>query len=146
MSQNKRYYKIYNYKEIYSEFESHLTKKDYEDSDVNKYIKNNMNNYSYNELEIMKETTLKYKERKSFEATVGFSALSAIFTLLAILVAIISVDKGLQALNKEWLIITLVIYVFLTTGFAFYLLNRSTKIIRTVNLLDIAIRLRKSKI
>ncbi|MEQ6355498.1 hypothetical protein ABNX05_12785 [Lysinibacillus sp. M3] len=146
MSQNKKYYKIYNFKEIYSEFESHLTKKDYEDSDVNKYIKDNMNKYFYNELEIMKETTLKHKERKSFEGTVAFSALSAIFTLLAILVAIISVDKRLQGLKEVCLIIILFIYVLLTTGFAFYLLKESTKIIRTENLLDITIRLRKSKI
>lgn len=139
MSQNKkyRYYKIYNYKKIYLEFESHLKKKIYEDSYVNNYIQYNMNKYSDDELEVMKESTLKYKERNSLEVTVGISALTAIFTLLAILVAV-SNDNGLGLI-----LIIIGIYALMIGFITSYFLNKDSRITRTANLLDIAIRLRK---
>lgn len=149
MSQNKRYYKIYNYKEIYSEFESHLKKNINEDSTVNNYISHNMKKYSDDELEVMRESTLKYKERISFEATVGISALTAIFTLFAILVAAalaVSGDKGLGVKGLGIIFIILCIYALMIGRIATYFFKKEAQIIKTANLLDIAIRLRKNKI
>jgi len=144
MSLNKRYYKIYNYKKIYLEFKPHLKQKIYVDSHVNNYINNSMKKYSNEELEVMKESTIKFKEHNSFETTVTISVLSAIFTLLAILVAV-SIDKGLGGLSEAWLIITLVVYLLITVSFFIFALRKSSQIIRTANLLDIAIRLRKQE-
>lgn len=149
MSQNKRYYKIYNYKEIYSEFESHLKKNINEDSTVNNYIKYNMNKYSDDELEVMRESTLKYKELNSFAATVGISALTAIFTLFSILVATavaLSGDNGLRVKILAIIFIILCIYALMIWRIASYFFKKEAQIIKTANLLDIAIRLRKNKI
>lgn len=149
MSQNKRYYKIYNYKEIYSEFESHLKKNINEDSTVNNYIKHNMNKFTDDELEVMRESTLKYRERNSFDATVGISALTAIFTLFAILVAAALAapgDKGLGVNGLGIILIFLFIYALMIGRIATRLFKKEAQIIKTANLLDIAIRLRKNKI
>ncbi len=144
MEQNKRYYKIYNYKEIHSEFKSHLQGKNIkEDTTVKDYIKGNMNKYSYNELEIMSESTLKYKDRVTFDATIGIAALTAIFTLFVILVAVFS--KTIEY-DSPIIIIILCIYVLMILWIVTYSFNKYTQIIRTANLLDIAIRLRKNKI
>ncbi len=143
MDQNKRYYKIYNYKEIHSEFKSHLKDKNInEDTTVKDYITDNMNKYSYNELEIMRESTLKYKERNTFEATIGISALTAIFTLFAILVAVSDTFEYSLGL----IISILGIYVLMIGWIVTYSFKKDTQIIRTANLLDIAIRLRNNKI
>lgn len=144
MSQNNRYYKIYNYKEIYSEFKSHLKKNINEDSTVNNYIKLNMNKYSYDELVVMSESTLKYKDRVTFDATIGIAALTAIFTLFAILVAISS--DNIEYDSRWLIIIILCIYVLMILWMVTHSFKKYTQIIRTANLLDIAIRLRKNKI
>lgn len=147
MSKDIKYYILYNYKKIYLTFKSHLKEKIYVESHVNNYIKNNMNTYSDDELEIMRESTLKYKERNSFEATIGISALTAIFTLFAILVAVSDgISKGLGGKELGLIISILCIYVLLAGGFSIYSIKKNTQIIRTANLLDIAIRLRKNKI
>jgi hypothetical protein len=144
MSQNTRYYKIYNYKEIYSEFKSHLKKKINEDSTVNNYIKLNMKKYSDDELLIMSESTLKHKDRITFDATIGVAALTAIFTLFAILVAI---SSDTIKYDSRWLIIfILCIYVLMILWMVTHSFRKYTQVIRTANLLDIAIRLRKNKI
>lgn len=139
MSQNERYYLIYNYKKIHSEFKSHLNQKIYVDSHINNYVQNSMNEFSDEELEVMRESTLKYKERNSLEATVGISALTAIFTLFAILVAI-SESNGVEVI-----FIILGFYALMVGCMTTYIFKKDTQIIRTANLLDIAIRLRKQK-
>lgn len=144
MVQNKRYYNIYNYKEIHSEFKSHLKDKNInEDTTVNDYIKNNMNKYSYNELEIMSESTLKHKDRITFDATIGIAALTAIFTLFAILVAVFSNDVNF---DSRLIIIISCIYALMILWIVTSSFNKYTQVIRIANLLDIAIRLRRNKI
>lgn len=127
---------IYNFDKIKKRFKEFIKQKTYDDSLVDYYIEHSMKDFTETEFKIMKETTVKHKESIIFQAALVIATLTAIFTLLSILVA------AMKTVNLYSIIILIFIYLTMLVFYFSWVVRHHQKTLKIMNLLDIAIRKR----
>ncbi len=129
----RNYSLIYTFDKIKKEFNEFIKQKTYDDSLVDYYVENSLKEYTTEELKVMKETSSKHKDSIIFQAALVIATLTAMFTLLSILVAVI------KTIDLLAIIILIFIYLGILVFYFSWVVRHHQKTIKIMNLLEIAI-------